>query len=262
HLADTKAPACVRLPESLFDYFMSPASAGAPFGRYQNACSIIAITGTFEDYLAGPAGYYTRRKIRRAVREGYRFAEFDPDQHLDGIYAVNTSMDERQGRPMDDSYRTRPAPAAHAGEAGCPRHREPWFGVFKDEQLVAYTHVLQVGDMCLFNRILGHGDHLEGGVMFQLVAGTIEALVATAGLRYAMYERHTSGTPGLRYFKERMGFRPYWVDWQRADEPVISTRDAYDRWVAERQRPRPRPSLPRRLARRGKRMLRSLASTA
>jgi hypothetical protein len=88
---------------------------------------------------------------------------------------------------------------------------------------VAYTWVYQVGEMCLFNRILGHGAHLDSGIMYTLVAGSIADLMP-AGLRYAMYERHTSGSEGLRYFKEKLGFRSYWVDWQLADEEVHSTR--------------------------------------
>ena len=223
---DTPAPACMELADFMYGNFMTPTSPGRKFGRYQDGCSIIVIPGSYEGYLNGPAGYATRRKLRRAEREGYAFQEIDPAAWTDDIYAVNTSLDTRQGRPMDASYRSRPT-NDHDPALGCPRHREVWFGVVKDGHVVAYTHVYQVGEMCLYSRILGHGDHMESGIMYQLVAGVIEALTESAGLRYAMYERHTSGTPGLQFFKERMGFRPYWVDWQLADEPVVSTRPAF-----------------------------------
>jgi hypothetical protein len=58
-----------------------------------------------------------------------------------------------------------------------------------------------------------------------------------------MYERHTSGTAGLQFFKERMGFRPYWVDWQLADEPVVSNRPV---WEAAARRGAQSPGLARR----------------
>jgi hypothetical protein len=221
---DTPAVECSRLADFLYEYFMTPSSPGAKYGRYQYRCSIIALPDTFEEYLAGAAGAYTRRKLRRAARDGYRFAEIDPNDHLDDIFAINTSLKERQGREMDEAYRNRPEPWPPPRH-GCPRHREVWYGVLKD-RLVAYTWVYQVGEMCLFNRILGHGAHLDSGIMYTLVAGSIADLMP-AGLRYAMYERHTSGSEGLRYFKEKLGFRSYWVDWQLADEEVHSTRGLF-----------------------------------
>ena len=250
---DTPAPACADLADFMYGNFMTPTSPGRRFGRYQDACSIIDIPGSYEAYLSGPAGYATRRKLRRAEREGYTFREINPADWTDDIYAVNTSLDTRQGRPMDASYRTRPS-IDHDRAIGCPRHREVWFGVVKDDHVVAYTHVYQVGEMCLFSRILGHGDHMESGIMYQLVAGAIEVLTESAGLRYAMYERHTSGTPGLRFFKERMGFRPYWVDWQLADEPVVSTWPAFRDAALRAGQPR---GMARRIVGRVRRAVRS-----
>lgn len=249
--SDTPAPQCLEVADFLYDYFMSPASPGDRFGRYQDACSIITLTGSFEDYFGGAAGYATRRKVRRAEKAGYAFSEIAYDDYLDDIFAVNTSMDERQGRPMDESYRARPQ-AISLSASPCPRHREACFAVLQDGHVVAYTLVYVAGEMCLFNRILGHGDHLEQGVMYQLVAGTIRELMQTSGLRSAMYERHTSGTPGLQYFKERMGFRPYWVDWQLADEPVVSTRPHF---IAAARSPR---RLARRAARKARRTMKEL----
>lgn len=80
------------------------------------------------------------------------------------------------------------------------------FGVLKDGPLVAYTWIHQVGKMCLFSTILGHGEHLNDGVMFLLVARSLERPADKAGTRYAMYNMHYSGTDGLRFFKDRLGF--------------------------------------------------------
>jgi hypothetical protein len=257
--AHTPAPKCSELADFLYGQFMGPASPGVKYGRYQDACSIIVLSGTFEEYFNGPAGYATRRKVRRAEKSGYKFAEIEHDQYLDDIHAVNTSLAKRQGRPMDDSYQTRPQPLANAPASTCPQHREICYGVLRDGHVVAYTFVYMVGEMCLFSRILGHGEHLENGVMYQLVARVIEDLIGTAGLRYAMYERHTSGTPGLRFFKERMGFRPYWVDWQLAYEAVESNRRHFDDTAAASRSP---AGLARRAARKAKRTATKLLGRA
>lgn len=251
---DTPAPACSDLADYLYGYFMTPAFPGHRYGRYQHACSIIALPETFEAYFEGPAGYGTRRKVRRAEREGYTFRQIEPDAWRDDILAVNTSLGERQGRPMDEAYRTEATPGRDLA-VGCPRHREVWYGIVRDDRLVAYTWVYQVGEMCLFNRILGHGDHMASGVMYQLITGALQDLIPSAGLRYAMYERHTSGTPGLRFFKEQMGFAPYWVDWQLADEPVVSKRPLFEE--AQRRAAEGRPGLPRRVVRRIRREISS-----
>jgi hypothetical protein len=38
-----------------------------------------------------------------------------------------------------------------------------------------------------------------------------------------MYNMHQSGTEGLRFFKEQMGFASHWVNWQLgADDPPFT----------------------------------------
>lgn len=245
---------CTEYADFVFDYFMTPVSRRVGWGRYQHDCSIIVLTDTPDAYLAASAGSYARRKLRRAERDGYTFASIERDDYLDDIFAINTSMQARQGRPMDEHYRKRPEPYGPLPEYTCPRHRMGTYGVLKDGHLVAYTWVYMSGEMCMFNTILGHGDHMEAGVMYLLVAGVIRELMTSAGLRYAMYERHTSGTEGLRFFKERMGFGPHWVDWQRADEPVTSKLPLFleqraSRWHALSRLRRVAGAAKRRLAR-------------
>ena len=138
------------------------------------------------------------------------------------IYAINTSMPERQGREMTEGYRHKPGPYGPLPAYTCPRHQVRTYGVLKDGHLVAYTWLYQMGEMCLFSTILGHGDHLNAGVMYLLIAETLKDIIPVAGTKYAMYNMHQSGTEGLRFFKEQMGFRSYWVNWQLADEPPFT----------------------------------------
>jgi hypothetical protein len=221
---DTGDPACTELADRLFDKFTAPHPKHPEYGAYQNGCSILVLPQAFDDYWMGPAGYYTRRRVRKAQKLGYTFEIIDRDQWIDDIFAINTSMAERQGREMTESYRSRPDPYGEPPPYPCPRHQVRTYGVIKDGHLYAYSWVFQVGEMCLFSTILGHGDHLADGVMFLLISEILRDLLDVAGTRYAMYNMHISGTEGLRFFKEQMGFRGYWVDWQRNDEPPLPAR--------------------------------------
>jgi len=220
--ADTPDPACVELPDTFYAKFTAPHPRHPEHGAYQNGCSILVLPATYDEYWEGAAGYGTRRKVRKAEKEGYTFAFIDRDQYLDDIYAINTSMEERQGREMTEGYRTRPGPYGPLPDYGCPHHQVRTYGVLKDGHLVAYTWLYQMGEMCLFSTILGHGDHLNAGVMYLLIAGTLRDIIPFAGTKYAMYNMHVSGTEGLRFFKEQMGFASYWVNWQLADEPPFT----------------------------------------
>ncbi len=222
---DTPDPACTELADQLHAKFMTPGPRASWHGAYQDGASILVLPATFDDYWNGPAGYGTRRKVRKAQKEGYTFGPVDRDRYLDDIFEINTSMSERQGRPMKEPYLQRPGPYGPLPAYGCPRHQIRTYGVFRDDRLIAYTWLYQVGEMCLFSTILGHGDHLASGVMYLLVSETLRDMIAVAGTRYAMYNMHASGTEGLRFFKEQMGFRSFWVSWQLSDEPVSRPRE-------------------------------------
>lgn len=220
--ADTPDPQCTRLAQNLFEKFTAPHPRLEGYGTYEPGASILVVR-SYEEWWDN-VGQYTRRKVRRAGKRGYVFAEIERDDHLDDIYAINTSMEERQGRPMTESYQKRPGPFGALPASTCPRHRIRAFGVLHEGRLVAYTWIHQVGEMCLFSTILGHGDHLNEGIMFLLVAESLRVLTDEAGTRYAMYNMHYSGTEGLRFFKERMGFRPFRVRWVAEDgapEPPV-----------------------------------------
>lgn len=219
---DTGHPFCSRYPETFYSKFTAPHPRTPGISAYQDGCSILVLPHTYAEYWDSVAGYGTRRKVRKAHKLGYRFRTIDRDDYLDDIHAINTSLDQRQGKPMSEAYLTRPKPYGALPTFGCPRHALRTYGVLQGDHLVAYTWVYQIGEMCLFSTILGHGAHMADGTMYMLVAGVLEDLISSAGTRYAMYNMHLSGTEGLRFFKEQMGFRAYWVTWQLSDEPVAS----------------------------------------
>lgn len=209
---DTADAHCKAFPDKLLKQFTTPHPKIKGRGRYEVGCSIIVLPQTYDAYWES-VGYYTRRKVRKAVKEGYSFEPIDRNKYLDDIYAINTSADVRQGRPMTEAYRSELKPSAPLPEYPCPKHQYQTYGVLRDGHLYAYIWVYQVGELWWLSTILGHWDHLKNGVMYLLVTGALQDLMAVGPPKYAMYTEHLSGTEGLRFFKEQLGFRPYTVSW-------------------------------------------------
>lgn len=152
-----------------------------------------------------------RKRADRAARLGYRFEEIRRENYDQDIYEINTSLERRQGRPMAKSYSEKihylPLPTYP-----CPRHRISTYGVLYGRRLTAYLWLYRSGELALVSTILGHGKHLENDVMYLLFQEVVEAEGAHGGT--FVYNRHDSGTDGLRYFKERLGFEPRTVEWR------------------------------------------------
>lgn len=152
-----------------------------------------------------------RKRADRAQRLGYRFERIQRHEFSDDIHRINTSLPERQGRPMSNSYQTKQS-YAPLPDYPCPLHGINTYGVLTGGRLVAYMWLYRVGDLALVSSILGHGSHLEGDVMYLLMQGVIDAEARSGG--YLTYNRHDSGTDGLRFYKERCGFTEQHVEWQ------------------------------------------------
>lgn len=189
------APFAARLHEKL---------AGGP---YDWPASILRV----DDQTAYLADHRTARKrAAHSRRLGYVSRPIDLSEHLDEVYAINTSLPERQGRQMTSAYRQRPT-RDRLPSYRCPRHRADEWGVMSPEGvLVAYLVLYLCGEVAMLNSILGHGDHLRDDVMYLLV---LEALAHVPLPATVYYDRHDAGTDGLRYFKERLGFQPARVEW-------------------------------------------------
>ena len=203
-------PACAPLAERTHAQLDTPA--------YTSGVSVQTLTSGEEWRLMHRTA---RRRAARAARLGYRFAEVDLSRHNDAVHAINTSLPTRQGRPMTAGYQTRhdrgPLPSQP-----CARHRVHTYGVLDrprlDElsgpdggELRAYTVVHRVGELALISMILGHGAHLDRDIMYLLMQGLIDDQAPAGGTLF--YNRHDSGTDGLRYYKTRCGFRPADVTW-------------------------------------------------
>jgi hypothetical protein len=224
-IADTPDRYCSEYAGWLFPIYTRNMGAQVPgFSHYGTGTSVAILPDTYDEWFES-VGQSTRRKIRRAEKLGYTFEQIDRDKYLDDIYEINNSLEERQGRQMDAAYRERWKEFGPLPEQPCPRHRLLTYGVLKDGKLYAYTWVYQTGEMLLPSTLLGHGAYMNDGIMFLLLAGVFRDLIETAGTRYAVYERHWSGLPGLRFFKEQLGFRPHMVTFLRGDEKPPTRRE-------------------------------------
>jgi hypothetical protein len=152
---------------------------------------------------------YARRRVRRAERLGYTTAVFEPNERRDELFEIHSSIPERQGRPIDVEYLD-PEAVYETGQ-----HLE-YVGVFRGDRLVAYSQLYYAGDIVAMTRVMGHGEDLEGGVMFLLNAGIVGHVKATRPeTRYVFYDTFFGAGEGLRSFKAHLGFRPHYVRWKR-----------------------------------------------
>jgi hypothetical protein len=148
-------------------------------------------------------GPKSRNMVRKAEKQGYNFALFKWDDHLDDIFEINTSMEERGGKPMTERYRSRPAPSS--SDPYCAEQQYRYYGAFKD-QLYAYLVLVVCGHFGIVNTILGHGEHLRAGIMNGLLNFVVRDLASSGHVRYVNYLTLRSGRQTLESFKRHVGF--------------------------------------------------------
>ncbi len=181
--------------------------------RYSEGASVMRVPQTLAQWQAGHRT--ARKRAWRAERLGYEFAEVDYSLYADDIFVINTSLSERQGRPMTHGYtHRRQQGKLSALQTRCPQHRTFTNGILSGRTLVAYLTLHRAGDLAMVSMILGHGDHLRNDIMYLLMAGTIQQQTWGGGTLF--YNRHDSGTDGLVYFKERIGFHAADLEWSLA----------------------------------------------
>jgi hypothetical protein len=176
-------------------------------GRY-DVCSVLPMPDSLDEWRSEHRT--ARKRANRAERLGFHFAEIERHRYADDIYEINTSLEERQGRPMSAGYHERPSASPDA-PSSCPRHVIRRYGVLSGRRLVAYLWLYRSGDLALVSSILGHGDYLRFDIMYLLFQGMLEHEIPHGG--FVVYNRHDSGTEGLRYFKTRCGFSAMEVEW-------------------------------------------------
>lgn len=174
--------------------------------------ALLPLPATFDDYLAGGSRKVLRQKRRLALGHGFRYAEVDSLERLDQVMDIHRSSPVRQGRSLPDYYFDRDEVAATLA------HRPRLHGILDaDDRLSAYAWAPLTGEAIVFETLLGHAADLEVGTMYLLMSEVIRVAIehrdATGTPSWAMYDTYWGASPGLAYFKARLGFRPYTVDW-------------------------------------------------
>ena len=198
---DCRSDVCRQFGRPLFEQMAS--------GRY-DVCSVMSIPESVDEWR--DQHRTARKRADRCERRGYTFGPIDRHMFSDDIHAINTSADVRQGRPMSSGYFQRtdygPLPAYP-----CVRHAVRTYGVLGAQGLVAYLWLYRAGQLALVSQILGHADHLDREVMWLLWQGMVDAESQVDQDGVIVYNRHDSGTDGLRWFKERVGLEETRVEW-------------------------------------------------
>jgi SAM-dependent methyltransferase len=203
-----------------FRYFSSPHPQFPLIPRKSLGAAMINLQGSYADYRSSRLSYLAKRKLTLAKKRKYSYAKIDAVSAIDEIMEINVSRPERGGRPMDPLYFSRSKFEVVLGEIGnahvvkCPAGK-----------VVAYALVSNIGELWNVDHVLGHGDHLNSGIMYLLMAHVIEEkfeLAKTAANpKWIMYDTLLGATPGLRQFKAVLGFSPYWVRWRWAGSSLV-----------------------------------------
>jgi hypothetical protein len=138
---------------------------------------------------------------KRARTRGYVCREIDRNAHVDEIHAINTSLDTRQGRPMDQKYLEK---VTHF-DSLC---HYSYYGIFgPDGRLAAYANVGRFGNFSALSQLIGIRNN--DGIMHLLIVDIVSRLIQQKRVRYMMYDTFFGAQPGLQQFKRIVGFEPY-----------------------------------------------------
>ncbi len=198
-LGGCTAPGCMSMAEERNMQLNVP--------KYSDGVSLMAVPRTLEEWRTEHRT--ARKRSDRCQRLGYRFAEIDRSQYADDILDINLSLPTRQGRPMSAGYHD--PSISRLPDYPCAMHNIRCYGVTEAGALRAYLTLYRVRDLALVSMILGHGAHLANEIMYLLFAGVVADQAGLGGFFY--YNRHDSGTDGLRFYKERVGFAEADVEW-------------------------------------------------
>ncbi len=142
-------------------------------------------------------GYHAKRARNR----GYAVREIDRNDYVDDIHEINTSLDVRQDRKMDQKYLEKQERFDHQA------HFHYWGVLNPEGKLVAYASLGIYGNFASFSQMMGVRNN--DGIMHLLLSEAVCQLIDGGKVRYIMYDTFFGAQPGLRNFKTILGFRPY-----------------------------------------------------
>ena len=154
-----------------------------------------------------------RRNIKKAQRNGYTFKRINFNKHRDAIGEIHRSTPVRQGAMPSEMLSGIPDPIDDP-ESLTNFHDYPYFGIFKNNKLVAYAGCLVAGEMILLSIFFGHDDYKADGVVPLLISEIAKYTYHHyPHVKYYVYDKYFGGSESLRRFKKKFGFTPYKVSW-------------------------------------------------
>lgn len=194
----------------LYNYFNSRHPKFLFLKRKKYGVGLISLTDfdSAEAYIKSVNGKNSAAYFsRKAIGKNCRFETIDPNNFINEIHEIHLSAKSRQGREIDNTYQSKI-------ESYPINSNNTYFGVFADDKLVAYLWIVNSGDLLLMNRIMGHSNFLDLGIMYLIVTEFIQHSF-TLNSKYIMYDTLIGGSEGLKLFKKRCGFKPYNVNWKK-----------------------------------------------
>lgn len=188
--------------------------------------ALLPLAATYDAYLA-TISRQARRNRLKALEAGYRHVMVSPLDHVDEILDINRSTPARQGRPMAALYLEREQVVSAF------RGRPLVHGILdSDDRLTAYGDLIDIGGAYTFRYLIGHAADLRAGIMYLLMAeivrGCIERRRPDGSPEWLMADTFWGASPGLAYYKDRTGFRPFTVRWSWVDRPAATIRPGPD----------------------------------
>lgn len=189
---------------STYHYFTKPHPRYKVIRNKTLGAALIDLDGleTPDKYLALIKGKnWGAYHAKRARARGYVFTEIDRNRHIDAIHEINTSIENRQGRPMDKNYQEKK-------QFFNPLRHFRYYGILNSEgKLVAYANLGLYGNFGAFSQLIGIRNN--DGIMHLLIVEIISQLIEQQSVQYVMYDTFFGAQPGMQMFKKNLGFRPY-----------------------------------------------------
>ena len=200
------------------------------------ALNAYASHAAYTEAVGRRTGKAFHRSLNKARRLGYVTRFFPPDHLQTSIAGILRSKLMRSGGIVP--YRILPSssppadlglPARYRPAGWCPLHWKLHFGVFLPPaaatseidmprwQLVGYVKIRRMGSLVHALQIMGHGDHLAGGINDLMQIDLMQWLFddpdgLAGGVTHYMYGAIEHAGEGLANWKIRRGFRPVLLD--------------------------------------------------
>ncbi len=175
-----------------------------------SVCDLRADGGVYSSRLDSAA----RRNLKKAARLGYRFERIDYNAHLSDVAKIHQSTTVRQGKMMPGYLLSGEATPHNNPTSINPLHDYPYFGIFKEDVLVAYASCMIAGDLCALQSIYGHADFLSDGIVPLLIVSIGDDVpLHHPQVIYYAYDMYYGASDSMKRFKRKFLFFPHRVKW-------------------------------------------------